>query len=890
MKPLAFPLVCLGLAAAAAAQGHWWVSPTGNDADPGTMAQPFLTINHAATVAVAGDVIHLFAATYGNEQGNVVLGTKKLTIVGAGVGATVVKAHTSLDIMLPAGLLATPTIEAHRCALTLQGSATTFVRDLTLDEGFSIPGTGRAYCLWVGTGADAVLDNVECINARANPINGIQGPLGVNIRGDGVGDTTNVTMRNCVVREYGKGGVVANFDARLVMDECRVDGYGHAFLGLAAQNGIQVSRGAICDIRRTTVTDHWYDPATVVATGMLFFDPGPGCVVEDNNVGNCQAGIYVFASAPTATPGTLRRNRVATSSYALTLSDVSGLTVTDNSFSISLSGVADDVWDDLGGNTFSGNWYSSLSAPGTYAIPGGGGTSDTSAKPFSSGFGSSFSTMLPPGYAPIDLVVTDLNGGGGPDFAALCQSATSALAIGLNTGGAFTVSGLPFGTAAGAPVALVAGEFNGLSGRDLAAITVSVPPALTENKIWVFANDGSGGFSLLHTHTIAGATAPNGIAAGDLDGDTIDDLVVADAGAAGLVAGQANAFLNNGTGTAFTAVALVAGYTAACRDAAIGDLDGDTFADVAVIEGDAAKGLVHLFKGDGAGGFTAYPSTPVTVSLNSSRVLAADVEGDGDLDVLVASARDAFGIGEGGVDVLQNTSGAFGKSLYIVDRGPTDLVAGDFDDDADPDTLRRDVAVVNLTAGSITILGGWSDAGAGTGGVAFAGAVVTGLGIGDVDGDGFADLVYCDAASGTVVVQRGAAQARADSYGAGSAGTSGLVPNLYPVGVPSVPTLGNATFGLGLRNVRPFSIAVIGAGTSPAPILPGGLLIADIGATWALVTNVFGQGAVPLPIPVTPALAGFEAYCQAGIFDPEGVDSFFPGFAVTNGLQIRLGS
>jgi hypothetical protein len=889
MQRLCFVVTSLFAMASATAQTQWWVSPTGSNANPGTSASPFQTINHAAAVAAAGDVIRLVAATYGDEQGNVVLGTKTLTLVGAGQGATVIRAHTSLNLTLPAGLLATPTAEAHRCALAIQGSATVRVRDLTLDNGFNLPPNGRGYSLWVGTGADAVLDNVECTNARANPINGIQGPLAVNIRGDAPADLTTVTMRNCLVHEYGKGGVVANFNAHVVLDECRIDGFNHAFLGLAAQNAMQISRGATCDIRRCTITDSWYDPPGTVATGILFFEPGSPIVVEDCNFGNCQVGLYFFGSAASTISGSIRRNRVHTAEFGLYTQNISGLTVSDNSFSVTVAGDDNDAADDAGGNTYSGNHYSSLAVAGPHTLAGTAAASDPLAKPLAKGFGPGIVTNLPSGYAPIDLVVANLDADTDSDFAALSQGPTPALALGLNSGGTFAVTNVPFGVAAGAPVAVVAGEFNGAAGRDLAVLTVSVPPSLVEHKVYVFANNGAGAFSLLHTHSIAGAVSPSGLAAGKLDADTIDDLVVTDAGSAGLLAGNAKALLNNGAGTGFATVALAAAYTVACRDASVGDLNGDTFADIAVAEGDAGSGRVHFFQGNGSGGFVAFGASPIALSANSNRVLATDVEGDGDTDLLVSSSRDAFGFGPGGVDVLRNDAGVFTRSLFVVDRGPTEMVAGDLDADADPDTVRRDVALVNFVGGSITVLGNWSRQGAGTGGIVRAGTLATGIGLADIGGDGFADLVYCDAAAGTVVVLPGVPQARADSYGAGSAGTSALVPNLYPVGIPAVPVIGNATFGLGLRNARGFSIAVIAAALDPAPLLPNSILVANIGATWAVVTNFFGTSAVPLPIPASAALAGMPVYCQAGVFDVNGIDTFLPGFALTNGLKLRLG-
>ncbi|MCA8951598.1 MAG: VCBS repeat-containing protein, partial [Planctomycetes bacterium] len=840
------------------------------------------------------------AATYGDEQNHVQLGAKNLSILGAGVGATIIKADSSTDLVLPAGSLTSPTMEVHRCSMAFNlGTGRTYLRDLTLDQGFSLPSTGRANCLWVGGGADVECDNVEFTNARANPISGAQRPVAINIRGENAGDQCVVTLRHCLVHEYGKNGIVAFYNAHLSMDDCRVEGYNEAILGLAAQNGIQATFGASCELRRCTVNDNWYTPYTVTATGFLGFDPGSPVIIEDCNFGNCQSAIYVFSgeATPLALTGSITRNHVHAAYNAVVVSNVQGLSIAGNSFGINRAGVADDAWDDAGSNTWDGNYFSSLSAPGAYAIPGGGGSTDSNAQPFMAGFGADVVTAMTAGCSPVDMAVGQFNGDSQPDFAALCVNGSPSVDVGLNSGGSFTVTNVPFGVSAGNPVAICTGEFNGAPGLDIAVLTANIPPALTENKVYVFANNGSGGFSLLHTHTIAGGTTPSGIAAGDFTGDGVADIAVSDSGSAGFIAGSATVLANNGTGTTFTASSLAGGFTAACRDVTVGDLVGSGALDIAVVEGDATTGKVHVFVGNGTGGFTPNAGSPLACELNPQQVLAADVEGDGDTDLLVTATRDAFGLGDGGLNVFANDGGTFTRELHRVDRGPTHIAAGDFGNDDDPDTVRRDVALVNPIAGSISVLGQWSDAGAGTGGIAAAGVLPTGIAIADADGDTFGDLFYCDAAAGAVVVRLGVAEARVDIYGTGTPGRAGRVPDLYAIGVPALPTQPSPTFGLGLRNARPFSVAVIAAGLAPAAQTSINDLLLDIGsigATWIVVTTVSGTAAVPLPFPGSPSYFGLPFYFQAGVFDSDGSDAFilggpFPGLAMTNGLKVRIG-
>jgi len=50
--------------AAAPTNGNWFVSPTGNDANPGSLVAPFATLNKAQSVATPGQIIYLRGGTY----------------------------------------------------------------------------------------------------------------------------------------------------------------------------------------------------------------------------------------------------------------------------------------------------------------------------------------------------------------------------------------------------------------------------------------------------------------------------------------------------------------------------------------------------------------------------------------------------------------------------------------------------------------------------------------------------------------------------------------------------------------------------------------------------------------------------------------------------------
>lgn len=159
-----------------------------------------------------------------------------------------------------------------------------------------------------------------------------------------------------------------------------------------------------------------------------------------------------------------------------------------------------------------------------------------------------------------------------------------------------------------------------------------------------------------------------------------------------------------------------------------GDVDGDGNPDIVVLAGDQYYGddstelLVYLGNGDGTLG--APTSFPLPTKANAREVVLHDVNGDGNLDAVVASFNNDIRVLEGFGD------GTFDAELvFPAPNDSTDLDIGDLDGDGRPDVVftsilgrfyvYRNTTVADVTAPVTTItrtpteptgLGGWDTA------------------------------------------------------------------------------------------------------------------------------------------------------------------------------------
>jgi hypothetical protein len=126
------------------------------------------------------------------------------------------------------------------------------------------------------------------------------------------------------------------------------------------------------------------------------------------------------------------------------------------------------------------------------------------------------------------------------------------------------------------------------------------------------------------TNLPSGAAQARRVAAGDVDRDGDVDLVLSRDGDPLLLNDGRGRFTNTASG-----VSLVSAY-----DCALADFDRDGDLDLQVADGSPPRNA--LFVNDGTGGFTERSGqTPVAPSQNTLSFVPADIDRDGDIDVVV---------------------------------------------------------------------------------------------------------------------------------------------------------------------------------------------------------------------------------------------------------------
>ncbi len=243
-------------------------------------------------------------------------------------------------------------------------------------------------------------------------------------------------------------------------------------------------------------------------------------------------------------------------------------------------------------------------------------------------------------------------------------------------------------------------------------------------------NDGAGSFTDVTSAQLpADSDATPQIVAFDVDADGDPDLLCCSSETGISTPGQNRLYLNDGAGSFTDATAThLPAEPSDCRHAKVGDLDGDGDLDFVTATGEYNEPLrVHINDGTGRFVVSRAGALPALTSLGARSLFLADIESDGDLDILTRAGRLTVLVNDGTARFRDETAARLPSdgSLYV---------QGDFDRDGDVDFT----AFAYPSTGAFSFLE--ND---GNGFFQFTGALPTGGEVAaDFDGDADLDLLW----------------------------------------------------------------------------------------------------------------------------------------------------
>ncbi len=388
------------------------------------------------------------------------------------------------------------------------------------------------------------------------------------------------------------------------------------------------------------------------------------------------------------------------------------------------------------------------------------------------------------------------------------------------------------------PYSIAVADFNGDGHQDLAV------PSVVGNDVTVLFGNGSGRFTADSNGPFPTAGEPDSIAVADFNGDGHLDIATAN-----YTGSSVSVLLGDGTGGFTTAPGSPITVGSEPFSIATADFNGDGHADL--VTADQGTNEVAVLLGNGFGEFFPASGSPFTVGAAPRWAAVGDFNGDGHPDLVTAN-QDSNNV----TVLLGNGSGGFTEapdSPFLTGNHPIYVTVADFNGDGHPD-----LAIMNQADSTVTVLLGNGAGGftAATGSPFTVGSQPYAAAVADFNGDGYPDLAVVNTASNNVTVLLGN-------------GSGGFTAASGAFAVGSVPR--DIALGDFNEDGRP-DFATANSGSNDATVLLGGP-----GSTSATLSTTAGSTitygtAVPLTLTVSDSGTSFNSSNL-----PTGTATFYDG-------------
>jgi hypothetical protein len=315
------------------------------------------------------------------------------------------------------------------------------------------------------------------------------------------------------------------------------------------------------------------------------------------------------------------------------------------------------------------------------------------------------------GVYAASVAIADVNGDGHRDLivANNCQSTTNcgSVVVGVLLGNGDGTFQAPVSYSLGVAEAfsVAASDLNGDGHPDLVVTSGCQNAADCVSVVSVLLGNGDGTFQAPVSYSSGGVYATS-VAIADLNGDGRQDLAVANecqvldpSGGVcwGYAPGEVSVLLGNGDGT-FQAPVSYNSNAYQAFSVAVADLNHDGHPDLAVVsacqsESNCVNGVVGVLLGNGDGTFQPVVNYNTGGGNAAFSVAIADLNGDGHLDLAVATASQCDGCSNSGVStLLGNGDGTFQPAVSHNSGGISgiafpSIAIADLNGDGKPDLL-----------------------------------------------------------------------------------------------------------------------------------------------------------------------------------------------------------